>query len=447
MTYFIFFSITILLLLSIIAFNSDLCAPAFLFTVGFWLSSFWLTFFNRQWYLTNGKLPLVLIGGITSFFLGCLIVQLFSQRKEKQIAYNTEKLYKVDISNSKILIFFCIEILFFLMSYYCIYRNTGSSNLITAMGLYYNASKYGRLVYNSSIIKLIQYFNFGMMYFVEYIILSRIILKQKNKISIYILFVGTLFISLMQGTRTTLFMGVISGLVMIFLLKGKANGWNSNINLKIICKLIVFVIFLGVLLNASLFFTGRSTGEYTIVQTISAYLGAPIKNLDSFLNDNLHNSSKVFGIATLAQTYEKIYKYTYNSAYEIPQLYTYRWIGNEGLGNVYTFFMPLYYDFGILGTWLMSFVLGGVCQKIYCKLKSSCKLNRYNTDIIIYSYIAFAVAFSFFSNKLFEIVVSVAFVYVMIGLESIIFIANSTIRKGKLVLKSSWRLNNRNRYE
>ena len=236
MTYFIFFSITILLLLSIIAFNSDLCAPAFLFTVGFWLSSFWLTFFNRQWYLTNGKLPLVLIGGITSFFLGCLIVQLFSQRKEKQIAYNTEKLYKVDISNSKILIFFCIEILFFLMSYYCIYRNTGSSNLITAMGLYYNASKYGRLVYNSSIIKLIQYFNFGMMYFVEYIILSRIILKQKNKISIYILFVGTLFISLMQGTRTTLFMGVISGLVMIFLLKGKANGWNSNINLKIICN-------------------------------------------------------------------------------------------------------------------------------------------------------------------------------------------------------------------
>lgn len=435
MVYIIFACITILLLFSIIAFKRDLCAPAFLFTAGFWISSFWLAFFANQWKLTNSKLPFLLIGGIISFSLGCWIIQLLSKKVSKQTNYYVGELYKFDISNSKIFIFSIIEILFSAISFYCLYKNTGSSNLIVAMGLYYNANKYGLLAYNSSLLKIIQYLNLGMMYFTEYVILSRLVSKQKNKFNIYVLFGETLIVSLMQGTRTIMFMGIISGVVMVFLLKGKANGWRSNINLKIIGRLILVVIFLGILLNVSLFFTGRDTGEYTIVQTISAYLGAPIKNLDSFLNDNLTNSNKIFGIATFSQIYEKLYNITHNSVFKVPDLYLYRWIGSEGLGNVYTTFMPFYYDFGIFGTWIMSFILGCVCQKIYSGLKNSWKIKQYNKDIIIYSYIAFAIAFSFFSNKFFEIVISVSFIYVLMGLELTIGVAVTKMEHGKIVVK------------
>lgn len=445
MTYLIFVCITILLFFSILAFKRDLCAPAFLFTVGFWISSFWLTFFASQWKLTSDELPLLLIGGIVSFVLGCWIIQLFA-RKPSQLNCYVNELYKTDISNSKILFFFIIEIIFFLTSFYCIYINTGSSNLIVAMGLYYNANKYGRLLYSTSLLKLIQYFNFGMMYFIEYVIISRLVSKRKNKINIYILFAGTLIISLMQGTRTTMFMGIISGVVMLFLLKGRMQGWKPNINFKIVSKLVVFVIFLGVLLNVSLSFTGRDTGEYTIIQTISAYLGAPIKNLDSFLNDNIYNTHKVFGIATLSQTYDKIFNLTHNPVFEVPELYTYRWIGTEGLGNVYTVFMPFYYDFGIIGTWLMTFILGCVCQKIYNNLKNNYKSRKYNKDIIVFSYIAFAIAFSFFSNKLFELVISIAFVYVLSGLELTIIVASTSVKNGKLVIKTNNRTRKGNKH-
>lgn len=433
MLYFIFICLSAIFIYCVIAFDRDICAPALLFTVGFWLSVFWACFVVQRWEFDNTTLPGLMIGGTISFVLGCTIVNAISRKKLNRI-HRLSIVSKIEMSDVQLAAFFIIEIFCFLITLYVVYQNTRTTNLVAAIGLYYYANKYGRLVYESPLVDIAQYINWGMLYVSEYILINNVLNKKQNKRMLYVLLLLSYLISLLQGTRTIMFMGIISGIIMAFLITGRRNGWKPNLNLKTVIKSMIIVILLGILLVVSITATGRDTGEFTALQTVNSYLGAPIKNLELFLDDGLINKGKAWGIETFLQLYQKLYNATGNAKFQAPQLYTYRWIGKEGLGNVYTIFMPLYYDFGVFGTCILMLVLGILSQSFYNWVRLTPSKGMIDFRIIIYSYVAFAISFSFFSNKIFELVIAVGFIYYFIGLVITAFILNTKIIHGKLII-------------
>ena len=87
-------------------------------------------------------------------------------------------------------------------------------------------------------------------------------------------------------------------------------------------------------------------------------------------------------------------------------------------GNIYTTFYAYIYDFGYIGIIILPFIIGFVSEIIYIKAKNTNLNNeKINLSIILYSYIFYTLAFSFFSNKFFEGTCTPTFIkYVIIWL-------------------------------
>lgn len=82
-------------------------------------------------------------------------------------------------------------------------------------------------------------------------------------------------------------------------------------------------------------------------------------------------------------------------------------------GNVYTTFYAYLYDFGVTGVIVLMILMGLISQVLYQKATKPSKRNRrysINLWIIVYSYVFYSLAFSFFSNKFYEGIVSIQFI-------------------------------------
>lgn len=85
----------------------------------------------------------------------------------------------------------------------------------------------------------------------------------------------------------------------------------------------------------------------------------------------------------------------------------------ELCGNVYTTFYAYLYDFGVTGVIVLMILMGLISQVLYQKATKPSKRNRrysINLWIIVYSYVFYSLAFSFFSNKFYEGIVSIQFI-------------------------------------
>jgi oligosaccharide repeat unit polymerase len=221
--------------------------------------------------------------------------------------------------------------------------------------------------------------------------------------------------SLLTGTKTSFYMFTIAGVIYYLVLTNKVNGWKRNINFKMLIKLsagMFVALVLFVVIDSA---QGRILENMTLLDKLATYIASPIKNLELFISENTV-THEILGAQTLRSTYSEVYKMTGYSLFDVKSLYTYRWISGNGLGNVYTIFMPLYNDFGTFGTFCVMGAIGLFSQRIYDRIKYD--KYSYNIDIrtIFYGYLSFAVIFSFFSNKFFECIVSKAGLYFLVGL-------------------------------
>lgn len=432
--FWILISLSIILIGCFACFGRDMVAPACILTAGFWLSALWGYIYQDHW---NGfdeiKLFYLIVFGVLSFDIGCLLVKRIHWGKYNftaKIQFNV-----IQISDIKYLILFLIEAVILVYTIYVVFKNTGASDLITAIGRFYIINKYGNLSYDPAFLTVLQYFNIAIVFIELYVVINNILIRIHNPVRAYVLIVIGSATSMLQGTRNTLFLFVISGIVMFYVMKNISNGWKKNLTFKMFFKIIAGVVLLVIFFRISIILTGRSSDEYTFIEILSTYVGSPIKNLELFIKDNIV-SNNIFAGETMLQTYGKLYRLTENSVFKVSSYYTYRWIGGTGLGNVYTILMPLYADFGVRGACLVMFIIGVASQIQYDGLRRTLYGKVMMKKVIFYSYVSFAVAFSFFSAKYFEMVVSVALLYTFIGYFFIsMLLFNMTVGKGKLLLR------------
>lgn len=412
--FFLFLILSLVLMSNIAIFRGNFCSPAILFTAGFWVSTLWAWNCQDKWGGFQNDALLVLVSiGTMSFSLGCFFVKLVYKSGHRVI--KPGQLCAIKIPKYKLYLYIMFEVFIAIMTIYVVRRNVSGRNLFEAIGQYYSANKYNRLVYAPAYLKVMQYFNIAGVLIAGYIAINNKVCKKKNPLALYFIIGFGMGISLLQGIRNIFFLFIISSAVMFYLFYGVSTGWKSNFNLLTLPRLLLFAGIIIGLFQITTMATGRSSDEFTFVEILSAYVGSPLKNLELYLSEN-HTPSQVFGGQTFRQTYQKIYELTGIPRYQVISLYEYRWIGKAGLGNVYTILMPLHQDFGFIGTSVVLFMIGAVSEWMYERLQRHKNKTSINYGIIIYAYCAFAISFSFFSNKYFEMVVSVAFIYTLISL-------------------------------
>ena len=112
----------------------------------------------------------------------------------------------------------------------------------------------------------------------------------------------------------------------------------------------------------------------------------------------------------------------YGMGWNIKSILTFRRINGISLGNVYTLYAPLIYDFGYVGAMIMIVVMAALSQYLYENVLLTKNSKVINGKIILNSYILFLVAFSFFGERVFSSVFNFSFYkYILIWLFMIWF--------------------------
>ena len=168
----------------------------------------------------------------------------------------------------------------------------------------------------------------------------------------------------------------------------------------IIFGIILLLIGINMLLNR----TGENSTLNLILESIYVYIGAPIQNLDTYLQGTRH-TPELWG----SQVFRNIYTYL-GGKYGISQ-YLYQldlpFLKHNGLntGNVYTTFYQFYYDFGYDGIVPLMAIIALYFSCAYRKI-----YNNKPFTIIIYAYLFNDLIMLIFSDRFYETVASIGFV-------------------------------------
>ncbi|MCD7954226.1 MAG: oligosaccharide repeat unit polymerase [Lachnospiraceae bacterium] len=415
MIFVLFFAVSIMLLASIAIFKNDIIAPSCLLCGGFWFATICGCIYNSSWNFTNFKEFWLIAMGLICFIVGASFIQAYDNGK---YTYRncTIELTPIYITRGRLFIYFIWQLLILILMFLALIKNVGLSNGIAeAISIYYEANKTGDLVYSSGITNIMLILSTSGTFLLVFVMMHNIGCGCKNDILIYLNVSMGCISSLLNGTRTAFFMYAIACAIVFLGEKNIKSKWRGNIDFNTMVKIIIFIVALMVFFNIIAFYQGRTLTTMSVLDVFVTYLGAPLKNLELYISEN-HTSNSIFGGGTFYNTYTWIYEKTGVASFNVPKLNEYRFLNGKGLGNVYTIFLPLYSDFGIIGSSLVMGIIGGISQKIYDKVKNVVTCNETNFWLIVYSYVGFALLFSFFSNKYFEMVIARAMVYFVVGL-------------------------------
>ena len=435
MIYILMACLLVLLIINVFLFDKDITAPSFLITAAFAVSALCCCIYANTWKFSDYRLLLIVAIGLLGFTICSFIIYALDRSVNEPISYHFAPII---VSDFKLFIYLVFQVVLYGMFMVTIAKTTGGFSLLKIsdiIGAYYNAGKNGETVYSSGLVNAGMILNMPGIYYMIYMAINNLITKQKNNILVYINIAVGMMGALLSGTRTTFFMYIVAIIVVYIILHQRYNGWKENINIANMCKGIVIVILAILLFNVLFTIQGRKLSDITVADLIANYIGAPLKNLELFIKDGRECSS-VFGGTTLNDTYKWINEIIGSEYFVIPKVYKYRWVDGKILGNVYTQLMPLYNDFGIIGVFISMGLIGAFCQKIYDKIKFTRCSGNVDYRTLLYAYISFAIVFSFFSNKFFELVFARAIIYYLIGIMLFdMFFCHLYVKYGALFLE------------
>ena len=174
---------------------------------------------------------------------------------------------------------------------------------------------------------------------------------------------------------------------------------------------------LCLLMLGLLFVMGRASKGFDIFGYIFTYIGAPVVNLDTFLRNNsitlFHGVSDipVFAPHILRGLYAYIAKVCGTNLFSIAEINFFSFSSNGiEIGNVYTMFYKIIYDFGYLGVIWWTGLMAFYYSVTYSRIKS--RISRHPVDfrLFIYAYLFNDLVMSAFSNRFYETIFDAPFI-------------------------------------
>lgn len=414
------FSMITIFILSFYLNNQEILSPAVVFTAPFSIATIDLIYNIEKWQVDLQMNTFwVIIGGTLVFVIACQLCRLigYGIRRQRQLPIrrreNSYKETPIVVPKLNYYIFAGVQIITFLLCLVAVIkiaRRYGASGTISMMIAGYKNLK-TFTTENISLGKvnnLLYDFCYASGYVWFYIVAKNYtITKRVEKLALINLLLSVA-ISLEKGSRGGAVALICSGAAM-FILFWQRSSRKGRLSFKqLLGVIIVAAVVVGTFQKAGELVGRVSTADFE--GYLAVYLSAPIRNLDYFLRKPL-SAPDVFGKMTFVRMINylggKLDIPSWVYELDLPPLHANGYV----TGNVYTTFYAYLYDFGYIGVPIMMAIMGGISQIIYSKAKKI-RYTRHTIDLwgVVYCYIFFSIAFSFFSNKFYEGIVSIQFV-------------------------------------
>lgn len=427
----------ILLGILLISFAFDgkrLTSPPVVFCSGFLLSSICAVYFSGQWqFKLHPSTFVTLVGGISLFSIICISIhKLYNHMRgvKRGNKFDSPGLCALPGLRTAPLALFCILQLFVTVSVLIqISSFFPDLPVFHAIGAFKSSKTFtiDNLTFPFPLNQVMNLCKAAGYLFA--FLLAKTMADKKINLSGVCLLVNFLFsavLGFIVGGRN---LG-LSYVVCLFVswLLCRAAGGRREINGKVLVILVVSVaVFVGLLQFLSF---GRS-GSIRLKDYIGIYLGAPLANLDAYLQNGHFGGSSPFGRMTFFCWYTYIgYKFGITDwmyTFDLP----FQMRNGFDMGNVYTTFYSYIYDFGYIGMVLLVIAMAVISQVCYEKaaLRGGVKYNW--PWLLIYSFISYQLLFSFFSNKFYEEVLTpgfiTSFVYCAVAAYAVLFFSPRAI--------------------
>lgn len=394
-----------------ISLNKCLGAPAVLFSFSFFFSSIWASAYADKWQLEIHDYTLfVVLGSVIAFSLNCLVTKTVNRKRVVDNSIDIEAMPQMEIELWKIIIYIFFEILIVYIYMKIIRNGTGNEYLSKAIySVYSQQSELNIPLYFRILLAFLR----GGGYWFSYLFVYNYISKKKIQWLYLIIIIISIISTLLTGSRGTGICILLSifAFYLIFIYR------NIKDSRSIKIKNILFLIFVGIVVLWGFpkvnILLGRIT-KTTTLDYLATYVGAEINNLDLFLTHNdVPKNTGTWGSMTFYSIESTLGRYlglnVVRDAYAHPFLFA----NGYFLGNVYTMFYELLYDFGYVGNFVVVLLYSYVCQKIFDKAVSVKISQRVSLSILLYAYIFPLIVISFFAWWIGNYVISTSFIYIV----------------------------------
>ena len=225
-------------------------------------------------------------------------------------------------------------------------------------------------------------------YFSIYVFIKRKIVE--NKLSLIYGFNIFLYIiySLMGGGRSETFR-VITALIFMWYIFYREKNISCFSAKRVLARIIVLMSIVSFLFIAFIYVVGRSQADMdfeAVIMAMFIYAGAPIFNLDIYLQNPWTQTHGIFGELTFIRLINwlggKLGDSSLIYELDLPFL-SYQ---NYNLGNVFTTFYAFIYDFGFMGVVVLTGIMAVVWVWLYNKVNYVDILsNRISMYVICYA--------------------------------------------------------------
>lgn len=397
------------------AFKRDFTSPSFIFIGGFALASYIAYSYKNEWNmeLLHSNTFWVIASGSITFFL----VELFYRKKYSY--QNNPPVFNQNatrLSTNKLIIFAIFQTLIYFLYYRKQMSFVGYGDWSDAISAIDQDNKFGDKSFSVPVyIKIPHAFCQVSGYvwiclFSYYLKLS----KSYNKIKLLlgINMVLSMFGSLLSGGRMPLLGYILPLGIMLYLLHRRKNQKSQGSFKQQLGLVLVGVIFILSFSKIGSMIGRHETDNMSAEYVFAVYCGAPIKNLDLYINSSeptLMNKDVPFP-STLYAFYEFFSTRLGFNIKMKEQSYSFLSNGEYFLGNVYTCYRSFYND-----TKMFSFILAGFMALLACILHRRFRNSTFfqtgvvDINVFLYCFFSMGLVLSFFSELFLRRLLSVEY--------------------------------------
>ena len=419
MLFFLVITLICITLAVLMAKNQRVVSPGVLFMVPFTISAFFLLLNTSRWSVVlHVNTYLVIVGGCLSFLLGVVLAKRRYFRRRVQIAVLWRErpghAEGAEIPDWFLWVALFVQLVFFavcLRAILSVARSYGySGTLAFAIYQFRNTRIYTTDSVSLGRIREWMYaFNLASGYIWMYMLAFRASKKQRIPAVLVLNIIICLATGLLKGSRQSSVQMIVAGITYYFLFYIAGTN-RSRVPLKKMIKPMLLLIVIAVTFQMVGTLLGR-TVRADFMQYIAVYLSGSIRNLNEWLQSP-HSIASPFGKMTVIYFWNTMGNYLHVPGWVYVLDLPYLSANGNNSGNVYTLFYAYIYDFGYIGAAVVPFIIGFISQLVFKKTSSIDTKSERNIQFnsIIYGYIAYTLAFSYFSNKFFEGIVRIGFV-------------------------------------
>ena len=401
-----------------------LLTPQFGLIACFIPQAIYALFYVKAWDLDfSFETICVLFGGTAFFaFISILLQAIYIRYREKHsyayvVGTEIEK-KEIYIEKWKLVILLIIQIII-LFLFIRFLMNLGRGTLLGNIVYYNNISKFAE-VEDKATIAIPRYVSWPYIFCTNssflcaYILIHSLVLKYKqHRLLLCLNILLSVILYGMKGGRFPIIALIISIVAMAYFISGRLNKWEKSVKPKTILKCIMFFALIVGSFQAVGGILGRSSSR-SFSEYLSIYLSAQLKNLDIFIRKGFFGCdiSNWQTLISLVNYIGRHFNPRWVHTYDQPFMR----VNGKSLGNVYTIFYWYLHDGGYIAVIIFLSILAVTSQYFFQRAAYKRQKDSLNMNVIIYSYLFYAIVLSFFCERYFMSLFSMSFVQMIICL-------------------------------